>query len=238
MVHQYGYNRTDEPTHMLRPHPQPQSSISMVSSPSRQPAYQSRQASANSVYPPVLEEPEDNDDPTSAASAPMEKVRHVSYLDPYERPKSAVPASTSSRGHPSLFHISTSADPSTFRKSRSHSKGESPSSRSRSKDKEIRGSSRRGTKDYPHLSKREAGVEKEERRALVRDDGDERFAQDSGSDTEGRASYDEPKSAITDESMGDIFKAVKRSVPEYSDIPPVPSRAGGYDSPTTPRGPR
>lgn len=237
MVHQYGYNRTDEPTHILRPHPQPQSSISMVSSPSRQPAFQHRQASASSVYPPVLEEPDDFDDDTSAATAPIEQIRHVSYNDPYDRARSAVSSSTSSRGDPNLFHMSTSVDPSKSKKSRSGSKDDSTSSGSGSRDKDVRGGSRRGTKDYPHLSKREAGLEREERRALVGDDSEERFPQDSESDTEGRGSYEEPKSAITDESVGHVFKAVKRSLPEYSDNPPVPSRAG-YDSPKTPRGPR
>ena len=260
-MHQYGYKRSDEPTHMIRPHPQPYSAppmpVSMGSAAPQMPSFQYRQASASSIYPPVMESPDEYDEDGNerdVVSAPVTYRDHGDYPDPYARPHSARPQVQPHQDQPSrhgianMLHLSTSTDPSRKSQSQHSSKSQSSSKKASSRSKEdVRGGARRGTKDYPHLSKREAGVEREERRGLVRDESDERLNMDRGresdsdaSNTETEEHYDEPKSAVTDESMGHVFKAVRKAAPL---IPPMPTSmpldmglsGSEYDSQRTPR---
>lgn len=229
VVHQYGYKRSDEPTHMVRPHPQPHSAppmpVSMGSAAPQMPSFQYRQASASSVYPPVMESPDEYDEDGAerdVGSAPVAYRDYADYPDPYAHPHPAQPqgqhGQSSRHGIANMLHLSTSNDPSRKSQSQHSSKSPSSSKKVSSKSKEdVRGGARRGTKDYPHLSKREAGVEREERRGLVRDESDERLDMDRGRESDSDASvteteehYDEPKSAVTDESMGHVFKATRQ----------------------------
>lgn len=216
MVHQYGYGREDDATHHYRQHPHsapPLGAMPMAK----------RQGSMGSVYPPVMEE---NEEPFSA---PMEKAN---YLDPYSQPDSGRlsknPSNISTRsGHggpnrfANMFHFSSSADPSK---------------------QEVRGGSHRGTKDYPHLQTRDFAMEHEERAALVDTDGP-RYGRNNDSDDEDegkRRSYEEePRSAVTDESMGHVFLAEVRPAPIAKGRPSTVFE-DGERTPTrgSPKGPR
>jgi hypothetical protein len=165
------------------------------------------------VYPPV---PEESEEPYTA---PMEKT---SYLDPYAQNDNdrlvASPSAISTRsGHggklANMFHFSTSADPS--------------------KHHEVRGGGHRGTKDYPHLRTRDFATEQQERAGLV--------DSDAADEDSGRPSFeDEPRSAITDESMGHVLLAERRPAPAEVDRPPIiheeDERMGAKRG--SPRGPR
>ena len=171
MVHQYGYGRNLDATHSSRPHPFPTSPLpsSDPGAGRSAPFLQNRQASSGFVYPPVMEEPEDDAGEMSTAHSHTGHVQSASYYpDPYRRspqpPKidTFSPRTSTSSGNPgpiktlgNLFHLS-----------------QSHTQRSNS---EVRGGAHRGTRDYPHLPDTDRDVETEERAALVQsDDEDER----------------------------------------------------------------
>ena len=241
VVHQYGYGRHEEPNHSVRPHAQHQNSnvntASLASGPAGQPAFlTNRQASANSIYPPVMEEPEEEEDVRDIGSAQMRKADARSgYTDHYpqthrsETPKTTDSKTTGIRGPRDLPRDQSAHDDSrTSRMSRSSKRSDGGHSKS----------SRKSRRDYPQSSKRDA-ADREERRALVdREEPeeylDEQDRQRSDSDASGTSraeSYEEPRSAVTDESMGHVFVAERRlagsSGPggRAEGIPPLPSSA-------------
>jgi hypothetical protein len=155
-----------------------------------------------------------------------------SYPDPYnnlqplpERPRLETKASTSStgsaRGFGGIFHFSHSADPSKAAPTPAVG--------------DIRGGAHRGTKDYPHLSKKEKAVEREERRGLVVDT-DKGYEEDG--DLGGRASYEEeePRSAVTEESLGHIMSAQRMPLGGRDEGEGEARSFGGVRGPRAPGG--
>ena len=215
VVHQYGYGRGDEAVHGFRQHPHLLPPMSNSATGRR-----SASNSISSIYPPVVESPDEYAD---LATPPLDKRGR--YLDPYNAPgpsnlSKKPPRSRSNSPGPSglpstsklanMFHFSTSADPSKH---------------------QVRGGAHRGTKDYPQLKTKDlAPEEMQERRGLV---------SDSPTDVRESTSYDdEPQSAVTDESMGHVFKATVRPLQTTTgrasgdyrgdgDITPKGSYAGG-----------
>jgi hypothetical protein len=206
VVHQYGYGRGDDATHEHRQHPRPKMSF--------------RQSSSGSqTYPPVMEENEEDQEKNEYEyglpphPAPLKNRPSVQkyYSDPYAQSPNARPKLESSdskssthslKGFGGIFNFSHSADPSRAGMTSPISAGQG----------DARGGAHRGTKDYPHLPKREKDVEREERRGLVLDtdghDEGEDGGDGEGGDISGRMSYDEePRSAVTEESIGHVMRA-------------------------------
>jgi hypothetical protein len=210
VVHQYGYGREDDSTHHYRTHGNSAPPLFHLNA-GKVPGMGKRQASSSSVYPPLVEEPEEMGEVQSAPAGP-------GYLDPYGHPGKgrlsrnpskvsdhAPQASPTAAGRlANMFHFG-SADSSRY---------------------EVRGGTHRGTKDYPHLRTKDIAVEREERAALVDretdgdDDGEDgtlrsthRRSNSEAQDGEDAREYDEPRSAVTDESFGHVLQAERIPAP-------------------------
>lgn len=211
-MHQYGYGRDHDATHHTRPHSQsapPQLNLNAL----KPPSMGSRQASSTSVYPPVVEEPEEME---------YEESMEKRYRDPYTRSSSSksvngppkLPALPTTSGHKfsNMFHLSTSENPAKY---------------------EVRGGGHRGTKDYPHLKASESHTEMEERESLVEKEGEKEWDsvghspihQSHYRQTEDSDDDEGPKSAVTDESFGHVLRVERRPV---LDDGLFVSRAGDY----------
>lgn len=178
VVHQYGYTTHDghtDATHFSRPH---QNSIpfrNTLPPPIRQMSgeghtvYPLREEDENPVFaskslvttPTEYTEKTLRDFPPN--SAPLEKTKP--YFDPYAHERPSMVRDGSKTGLSSIFQFASGPDLSL-------------KSRDKSRDREMtssdtRGGAHRGTKDYPHLPKKEAQVEREERTALVSPNLDE-----------------------------------------------------------------
>lgn len=210
-MHQYGYGKDDDAYHHYRQHPHSAPPLSHTLSQSRSvpSIITTRQPSTGSTYPPVMEEPEDDEDLGGGYRSSREK----GYLDPYSQasgkytyqsdnvPSSGIldqqgrrPSRSGGGTLSNLFNFSQSADPS--KQTSSH-----------------------GKRDHPHISRRDYALEHEEREALVSPImyGDEKFGDDRHSE-EGRESYEEPRSAVTDESVGHVFRAERRAAPSTTPV--------------------
>lgn len=166
MVHQYGYG--DQPsTHVTRPHAPP---ISRNQS----------SFSGSNVYPPVREEDDDDEKPISPTSTDAThahaSILTASYVDPYKQEPlptppqiGTTPTSPSARsGLSGIFSSFSSAGPDlTLGKGRN----------------DARGGAHRGTKDYPHLPKQDADVERDQRKGLFAGD-DESYPEEGYGDLE------------------------------------------------------
>jgi len=214
VVHEYGYGRNAEAVHHYRqnPHSAPPMSVTNARSPRK--GNRSASTSVSSVYPPVVETPDEYAD---ASTPPLDK--RGKYLDAYDRPGPSnlsqnpphsaphhpgLPRAPSSGKLANMFHFSTSADPSKH---------------------QVRGGAHRGTKDYPHLKTKDLAVEElQERKALVGD-----------SPTDVRESLEEePMSAVTDESVGHVFQALVRPAPVSLERPLPNHERDGQITPRVP----
>jgi hypothetical protein len=186
MVHQYGYG-DQAPTHVARPHAPP---ISRMHS-----SY-----SGSNVYPPVREEEEDDEKPISPTSTDAThahaSILTAAYVDPYKQPLptpphiGTTPTSPSARsGLSGLFSTFSSAGPDL-----TLGKGKN----------DTRGGTHRGTKDYPHLPKEDADVERDQRKGLFAED--EAYA--DGADLE----------------EGDVGEHRSRPSEEVRRLPNIPGR--------------
>jgi hypothetical protein len=217
VVHQYGYGRDDDATHEHRAHPPPRLR---------------QQASSSSASYPVIEETEDElnrNDYAYDRPQPPSKSPTIGghYVDPYSNLQPARPrlessdsrsSASSLKGFAGMFNFSHSADPSKA-------------------GVDTRGGAHRGTRDYPHLSKKDKAVEKEERRGLVVDTDGHGEEGEEG-DLAGRGSREEePRSAVTEESLGHVMRAerwtpLRAAAGNSSEGRSISSGIGG------PRGPR
>ena len=178
------------------------------------------------AYPPSTWDIPEEDEDVKVMSASIEKSgRH--YHDPYPAPQSARAMSprspsTGRQVFNNLFHFGHSADPS------------------RQSSKDVRSGSNRGGKDYPHVPKKNYAMEREERAALVRDDEDGYKSEDEDKkglydeDLKKDSFEEEPKSAVTEESMGHVHFAERRPAPSAPPSPVMEERRGGIGVPPLP----
>lgn len=122
----------------------------------------------SSLYPPVAEEDEEDEKPISPTTTDATHVHAsiqtaASYNDPYRQPQSFSapfvdsPSSASTRSGISGFFSGFANNPDlTLGRQKS----------------DTRGGGHRGVKDYPHLPKGDADIERDQRRGLVGDDED------------------------------------------------------------------
>lgn len=191
MIHQYDYGAQGGGQHTLRPH-----APTLLQVPSRK---------SSGLYPPVVEEDEEDEKPispstTDATHAHASIQTATSYNDPYRQPQSisapfvTSPSSASSRSGLSGIFSGFSNNPDL--------------SLGRQKS-DIRGGGHRGVKDYPHLPKEDADMERDQRRGLVSHEDD----------VEMEEGYRDPE----DGDMGD--KRWQRSSGDVRRLPDLPGRS-------------
>lgn len=111
----------------------------------------------------MREEDEEDEKPLSPTSTDAThahaSIHTAAYVDPYRQPQPlATPSSPSLRtGLSGMFSSFSSTGPDL---------------RLGTQKSETRGGGHRGVKDYPHLPKEDADVERDQRRGLVGDDDD------------------------------------------------------------------
>ena len=223
------------------------------------------------IYPPLVEEPEEAEggDVGDVRSTMGEKAHSI--FDLYLSPRTASraesrPTSRAGKSPPSTSPTRTPTSPLSPGGSRLANMFHFGQNEARG---EVRGGARRGTKDYPHLKSKDFATEREERAALFSPEAEDVEEVDNGSvenvkeetvsgkedmrpgvfvDTNPdrrRSSYeDEPLTAMTDDSVGNVLRAEFRpSLPPIVTTPPAnvtaqPEPAGGPKGPRGPRGKR